>query len=741
MIEHKRNGHVLEMVVHSDAPPTPHKRRIDSIQGLRAVAISAVLLFHLWPKRIPSGFLGVDIFFVISGYLMCLLLSRRLPIDWPKVSDFYFRRLKRIVPTYLFVIFIVLTAALVFVCPIDYADLYNESIKPLFFASNIPSSTNNDYFNQHMGSYTFLLHLWSLAVEIQFYLFVPLIVFITEKLTLQRQILFVSTLALISFLFQITSSRDAEHMALSSRVWQFMYGFLAYYLQESQLLDFQTYFYRLGNGKYGRLNKFLIVFNRFLNFQITISLLILISYPVFHQKQLNRLLVIVCTTLLIARPDSNPILSAAPMVWLGDISYSVYLIHWPLFEWYRYYDVETFVYDGTFSLCSGITLIVISIVLGYAIEEIFKRVKIPNWRKLLEVIGVGYVLLFLALASLKFYSLDLMPRGDRLPVPHDINRILYEIGDVWKNHKNPQPLPTATAIQYNGDFYRYSRGPTICRYRHRIPSNFKDVLTFPRSYSCIDIGSGTKNIVIIGNSHANSYYPGVQQMFKDVYRFLTLVFLNGCQLVGLDRNNRNYHLCRAHRDAIIPMLQNWRHPIDVLIVGQAYITHTDPAIIPNDPLFVEMQLFYTELSKIARDVVFIPQVQVQSAVMPHLQILQRRIYNEESLDMFRTSLSYQYNFKPNTRKRIAAVRCPRCLIVEFEDLWCNKEMNYCDTINTESRVSYFFDQYHPNIYGSLLVGEYLRQIYDGFELEQKERQNRAVRELFAKLMRAKEQSF
>lgn len=113
------------------------------------MAILFVLLFHIREDVFKVGYLGVDIFFVISGYLMCMLMSRKLPLNWQKVSDFYFRRLKRIVPVYLFVIFCVHSSAiLLFFSAFDYEVLYDESIKPLFFAANIPENELTNYFTQ-----------------------------------------------------------------------------------------------------------------------------------------------------------------------------------------------------------------------------------------------------------------------------------------------------------------------------------------------------------------------------------------------------------------------------------------------------------------------------------------------------------------------------------------------------------------------------------------------------------------
>lgn len=81
-----------------------------------------------------------------------------------------------------------------------------------------------------------------------------------------------------------------------------------------------------------------------------------------------------------------------------------------------------------------------------------------------------------------------MPRGDRLPLPKDVSNILVEVDEIWRDHNNPHALTSSRAITYNGDFYRLSRGPTICRLRGHIPTYF-DVSGMPRSYACIDVVS------------------------------------------------------------------------------------------------------------------------------------------------------------------------------------------------------------------------------------------------------------
>ncbi|KAI6212711.1 hypothetical protein M3Y94_00060700 [Aphelenchoides besseyi] len=127
-------------------PPPTHSIQ-NNIQTLRAIAILFVLLFHLWPTRFTHGYLGVDIFFVISGYLMCLILSRKRPINLSVCVDFYYRRVKRIVPLYFTVIFVVLVVLRHVISPIEFTQLYEEAIPALGFYSNIPNMREAAYFD------------------------------------------------------------------------------------------------------------------------------------------------------------------------------------------------------------------------------------------------------------------------------------------------------------------------------------------------------------------------------------------------------------------------------------------------------------------------------------------------------------------------------------------------------------------------------------------------------------------
>ncbi|KAI6237966.1 O-acetyltransferase OatA [Aphelenchoides besseyi] len=205
----------------------------------------------------------------------------------------------------------------------------------------------DDYFIQSMGSYSFEKHLWSLSVEIQFYVFVPGLIWLLSWVSVSIKSLLVTLIAIASYWKQCHSEANDEHMSLDSRVWQFMFGFFAYYLQQSQPGDYlpkskSTQILFVSNLTPWCSKLFQIVLTAILIAGVTINLT--------GDKQQNRLILLATTSLLIARPHGNLLLSCNALVWLGNISYSVYLVHWPLFELQKYLDVKMYTFGKTTTL-------------------------------------------------------------------------------------------------------------------------------------------------------------------------------------------------------------------------------------------------------------------------------------------------------------------------------------------------------------------------------------------------------
>ncbi|UMM27667.1 hypothetical protein L5515_010865 [Caenorhabditis briggsae] len=148
----------------------------DDLQGIRGLAILSVLGFHFYPRQFPNGYLGVDQFFVLSGFLMCMLLtkSKKLPI-FSFFTQFYIRRFKRILPLY-FLVILCTVIALYTVFP-TAAILQNQMSagKALIFTSNRAHTEDEDYFEKLAVAMDLFTHTWSLSVEIQFYFIIPFI--------------------------------------------------------------------------------------------------------------------------------------------------------------------------------------------------------------------------------------------------------------------------------------------------------------------------------------------------------------------------------------------------------------------------------------------------------------------------------------------------------------------------------------------------------------------------------------
>ena len=154
--------------------------RLD-IQLLRALAVILVVLFHLEVPFFGKGFLGVDIFFVISGFLMAVLYKDGQPVEFLK------RRVRRLFPPYVAVLLVTIAAGSFILLPNELYQLNEQSVYAAFFTSNIGFWNENSYFNS--SGFKPLLHLWTLGVEAQYYLFVPLIMWFFRKHSLSTIVL------------------------------------------------------------------------------------------------------------------------------------------------------------------------------------------------------------------------------------------------------------------------------------------------------------------------------------------------------------------------------------------------------------------------------------------------------------------------------------------------------------------------------------------------------------------------
>lgn len=297
----------------------PEKYRPD-IDGIRALAIVEVILFHLFPGYVPGGFIGVDIFFIISGYLITKIILSDLNKNNFEIIKFYVRRINRIIPSLLIVIIIVALIGIIIMLPQEYELLLKNIAAGASFTANLVLINDVGYFNP-ASEQNPLLHLWSLGVEEQFYLIWPLIIYLgfVYRINLAYLLLIILVASISVNIAIVETSPTVAFYALHTRAWELAIGGLCALVSTSEPLKIWL------NRKVVR------------NAVCTLGLLlIIIANIVVTKNQLYpgwwALLPAIGTSfLIIAGPLAylnKYILANRVCVWLGLISFALYLWHW-----------------------------------------------------------------------------------------------------------------------------------------------------------------------------------------------------------------------------------------------------------------------------------------------------------------------------------------------------------------------------------------------------------------------------
>lgn len=303
------------------------------IDGLRAVAVLLVTIFHINPALIPGGFIGVDLFFVISGFVITQGILKNGLSTEKDFLEFYRRRIRRITPVMLFVTTATLLAGVFIITPPDLMSLATSAIFAAFSLANVYFTyfLDTSYFAQ--GSHTVpLLHLWSLGVEEQFYLIWPFLLFFLMK----RRRLLLPSLAVIIIVsiaigeYQVRTGRiSVAYYMLPARVFQMATGGLCCVLVQQKVLPHLP---RLVATLISALGLALIAGSA--AFLSGIS-----PFPGLHAIPVT----LGGAMLLLAGLNENPfatVLASRPFRHFGNISYSLYLWHWPILAYLRYMYVD-----------------------------------------------------------------------------------------------------------------------------------------------------------------------------------------------------------------------------------------------------------------------------------------------------------------------------------------------------------------------------------------------------------------
>ena len=440
------------------------------IQFLRGLAVLTVVLFHLQVPFFQNGFLGVDIFFVISGFLMAKLY------DKGTIFDFYKRRLDRLYPAYATTLLITLFVGAFLTIPVDFNQLFEQAIAGSLFVSNVFYWNQNSYFDK--AAFNPLLNLWSLAVEVQFYLVVP---FLYPFLRRSKWLFFLVFIASLISCFVIqTISPKTSFFQMPFRIWEFLIGaYMAWWpiTKVSSSFKVRSYSYLFLGA-------------------LVLSLFALTLKPdavgtIFYgHPALPALIVTLLTGMVIKYGvDTNILKSLAGRMFVkvGDYSYSIYLVHFPIIVLVNYlpFGGTRLAVDGSVKLAFTLLLIVLASAFSYFFVEKKFSVRL-NTIKTRASIFVAILLSAFSLLAFNLSQYSLIERN---------------IFSAWSDR----------------DTYR-------CGKIFRIFNPFDIICNVSNSVE-------GKGILLIGNSHADS----IKRVFADKaleYRASTFFVVANDPLLG-----------------------------------------------------------------------------------------------------------------------------------------------------------------------------------------------------------------
>lgn len=381
------------------------------IDGLRALAVIAVILFHAGFQLFSGGFVGVDIFFVISGYLITAIILTELEAGQFSIANFYERRARRILPALLLVMATCLPFAWLWLMPSDAKEFSKSVMAVLVFASNIFFWRQSDYFNQATELKP-LLHTWSLGIEEQFYVLFPIFLMLAWRLGRKKVVLVLAIVALVSLAlaeYAVNRKPVATFFLLPTRGWELAIGaFIAFYHEGTERGDFPKAFDQpLSLVGLGLIACSVLAFN------------LETPFPGF-----SALTPTVGTALIIAFASPGTLVGRLlvnrVLVGVGLVSYSAYLWHQPLLSFARHR-----------SLTEPNDLVIASlVVLTFGLAYLtWRYVEMPFRRKDIVTKGVLWKcsLASMIVIAVSAASLQLIPSDPKGKIPSEVEK-LYRFG-------------------------------------------------------------------------------------------------------------------------------------------------------------------------------------------------------------------------------------------------------------------------------------------------------------------------
>ena len=476
------------------------------INGLRSNAVLAVVLFHFNPQWLPGGFAGVDVFFVISGFLMTSIIFNGVEKGSFNLFKFYNARANRIIPVLSAMSATLLVFGWVYLIPTDYRDLGKQIEKSSLFISNHLFAKGGGYFDTAEHT-KWLLHTWSLSVEWQFYIFFPIIILGLKKhlsvINLKRVVICLFIASFIYCVYATYKDSKTAYFLLTSRAWEMLLGGLAF-------LYPWTLKNKLHQITVQSLGLTLIVTSYFLISKDTPWPGYIALIPVF-----GAYLIIVANyrnNFLINNPISN---------YIGIWSYSIYVWHWPLVVFGFYFAFENWWIYG----------IPLSILLGFLSYKFIEKINFPRYSSWKDIYKVKPFYIFLIILACGFAVKE--NDGFKWHYTPEIQKIISEIG--------------------NRNSYNCNTGLRDSKFEECIIGNKQNI-----------------KALIIGDSHADVITTVVTDLFNLKKDGIVVISTGGCPILSnstfinehcRNLNNQRLAVIESKKYAGIPIILASRYAL------------------------------------------------------------------------------------------------------------------------------------------------------------------------------------
>lgn len=474
------------------------------IDGLRMIAVTSVVLYHINSSWVPGGFAGVDVFFVISGYLITSLLQRDIAAGRFSLVGFYERRIRRIFPALIAVMAATFVAGLIIFMPDELRDLGVYIAATAAFCTNILAWLDTDYF---AGAVDFkpLLHTWSLAVEEQFYVVIPILLYALHRWTPRATKAVIVALAVISFALScawVLIDPSGNYYLPHTRAWELLLGSI------------------IALGVIPKPKASLVEATAALGAVLLIApMFYLNSKSVFPAW--NALPTCVGTAMIILAGQQSMTavgrtLALKPVVAIGLISYSLYLIHWPVLAFLKYQLLR----EPNAMECAGalLAMLVLAWLSWRFVERPFRKPGFLTGRKVLAV-GTGAAI---AIAGLGVAAFGLNGLPQRFGAEAKI-----ALRDTKQQRADPRCFMRGSYEKWGGE-------------------------------ACFITTASSGSVTLLwGDSHANHYVPAIRANPSNFPGNILQYSSAGCQpVLGMVAEGRPN--CKANNDNVLKIIDQYK---------------------------------------------------------------------------------------------------------------------------------------------------------------------------------------